>query len=99
MNGVCSGAASDAFIGGHQCEYAVEDLSAEFGTWEVDAEAEYIAEAQDEENAPKYEADLGAGDRCCNICQRHRIVDSQVAVRSRHASVGSFNTAIQVRHV
>ena len=94
VNGVDSGAAASAALADWaKDEEAGEDIAAEEGAWDLDADAEE-AEEEKEEEAAEEEADLGAG-------ATPGVSETELWTRNSpfaadHVAAGSFDTAMQV---
>ena len=98
MNGVDSGAAASAALDDWaKDEEAAEDMAAEEGAWDLDADAEEAAEDEGEAEVAEEEADLGAG-------ATPGVSEAELWTRNSpfaadHVAAGSFETAMQVRRV
>ena len=94
VNGVDSGAAASAALDDWaKDEEGGEDIAAEEGAWDLDADAEE-AEEEKEEEAAEEEADLGAG-------ATPGVSETELWTRNSpfaadHVAAGSFDTAMQV---
>ena len=94
MNGVDGGAASAALDDWAKDEEAGDDIAAEEGAWDLDADAEEAVEAEAEEDVVEEEADLGAG-------AAPGVSESELWTRNSpfaadHVAAGSFDSAMQV---
>ncbi len=95
LNGVDSGAAASAALDDWaKDEEGNEDIVAEEGAWDLDADAEDAAEDEQEEEVAEEEADLGAG-------ATPGVSETELWTRNSpfaadHVAAGSFDTAMQV---
>lgn len=95
VNGVDgAGAASAALDDWAKEEEAVEDIAAEEGAWDLDADAEDAEEAEKEEEVAEEEPELGAG-------ATPGVSETELWTRNSpfaadHVAAGSFDTAMQV---
>ena len=94
VNGVDSGAAASAALDDWaKDEEAGEDIPAEEGAWDLDADAEEAAEAKEEE-ATEEEVDLGAG--AAPGVSETELWTRNSPFAADHVAAGSFDTAMQV---
>ncbi|EIW55216.1 coatomer subunit alpha-2 [Trametes versicolor FP-101664 SS1] len=95
VNGVDgNGAASAALDDWAKDEEAVEDIPAEEGAWDLDADAEDADEVEEEEAAVEEEPELGAG-------ATPGVSETELWTRNSpfaadHVAAGSFDTAMQL---
>lgn len=95
VNGVDgNGAASAALDDWAKDEEAVEDIPAEEGAWDLDADAEDADEIEEEEEVVEEEPELGAG-------ATPGVSETELWTRNSpfaadHVAAGSFDTAMQV---
>ena len=94
VNGIDSGAAASAALDDWaKDEEAGEDIPAEEGAWDLDADAEEAAENKEEEVAEE-EVDLGAG--AAPGVSEMELWTRNSPFAADHVAAGSFDTAMQV---